>query len=107
MATGRRGGVNQLSAHYVEWSLHSDDCVCDCCPNKYLLLHLSSNPGVAECQKMAHPSLCYTLDRILFLYLLSFTAHPSFTYFADLDLNELITLFLSSHLLLLYLSLCL
>lgn len=54
-------GVTQLTAHYVEWSLHSDDCVCDCCPNKYLLLHFCPKPGMAECQKMTHPTLCYTL----------------------------------------------
>lgn len=61
MGTGRRGGVTQLSAHDVEWPLHSDDCVCDCCPNKYLPAHFCPKPGMAECQKMTHPTLCYTL----------------------------------------------
>lgn len=61
MGMGRREGVTQLSAHYVDWSLHSYDCICDCCPNKCLLLHLCPQPGVAECQIEIHPSLCCAL----------------------------------------------
>lgn len=73
MDTDRRGvGVTQLSAHCVEWSLHSDDCVCDCCPNKYLPLHLSPEPGMAECQKMTHPTHSAALSESSF-----FIAHPS------------------------------
>lgn len=77
MGTDRRRGwgVTQLFAHYVEWSLHSDDCVCDCCPNKYLPLHFWPKPGVAECQKMTRPTLLPTVTRSSF----SIT-HPPYSY---------------------------
>lgn len=75
MGTGRREGVTQLSAHYVEWSLHSYDCICDCCPNKCLPLHLCPQPGVAECQIENPPQpLLHTLIGLSSLFI--FTAHP-------------------------------
>lgn len=90
MGMGRREGVTQLSAHYVEWSLHSYDCLCDCCPNKYLPLHFCPKPGMAECQMATHPTLCCTLwqGRLsLSLY------HPSLptphTLWSQIKLNSL------------------
>lgn len=69
MGMGRREGVTQLSAHYVEWSLHSYDCLCDCCPNKYLPLHFCPKPGWLNAKWRPTPLSAARSDRVAFLYL--------------------------------------